>query len=85
MITGRTCVVRQPKTQSREFGQLALVSLPVAQVKADDIRAPWPRVMRPPLPSSAQAMATNRHITPKPGQGWRVWPETLGLAAAARK
>jgi hypothetical protein len=23
----------------------------------------------------AYTMATNRHITPKPGQGWRVWAE----------
>src|SRR6476469_8446599 len=25
-------------------------------------------------------MATNRHITPKPGQGWRVWAATWTLA-----
>src|ERR1700683_5621901 len=35
--------------------------------------------------SSAQApaytMATNRHITPKPGQGWRVWAEGWTLVS----
>src|ERR1700678_186664 len=27
----------------------------------------------------AYTMATNRHITPKPGQGWRVWAERWTL------
>src|SRR5580693_9519678 len=29
----------------------------------------------------AYTMATNRHITPKPGQGWRVWAAWYTLAS----
>src|SRR6516165_3428529 len=29
----------------------------------------------------AYTMATNRHITPKPGQGWRVWAEWWTLVS----
>src|SRR5215471_2671083 len=29
----------------------------------------------------AYTMATNRHITPKPGQGWRVWAEWWALVS----
>ena len=29
----------------------------------------------------AYTMATNRHITPKPGQGWRVWAEWWTVAS----
>ena len=36
--------------------------------------------------ATAYTMATNRHITPKPGQGWRVWAEwwTLARSPTAR-
>jgi hypothetical protein len=42
MITGPSCVLRQPKTQSHAFRQLALVSVPVAQDRPDEIRVPCP-------------------------------------------
>jgi hypothetical protein len=42
VITGPYCVLRQPKTQGHAFRQLALVSVPVAQGKPSEIRAPWP-------------------------------------------
>jgi hypothetical protein len=66
MITGRSCVLRQPKTQSHKFGQLALGFVPVAQDKPNEIRAPWPRHASR-RPSSTQAMA---YTIFRPGWGF---------------
>jgi glycine betaine/choline ABC-type transport system substrate-binding protein len=67
-------LVYKPAVQANQkiAAVLNYVSLRLTQAKLEDldVQAAAPD---PDLQAMAYTMATNRHITPKPGQGWREW------------